>query len=165
MTSCVYCGRDPRPSKAAIKRIIPGWYMVLFGVLATAAVAGSIRGRAANPSASQSDTPNNSVSTPTASLSSSVRSNEESCTILVTGTAGSPFQGSYAAVKTGGNSESKTVEGTVPAIYQVRGTTVSTFFAKKENPGSLRVAILSNGSVINSSETDAARGSVTVTTQ
>ena len=111
----------------------------------TAVVAGSIRGGAANPFSS--------------------RSKEEGCTILVTGTEGSPFQGSYAAVKTGGNSESKSVEGTVPAIYHVTGTTVSTFFAKKEDPGSLRVEILANGSVIKSSETDAARGSVTLTTQ
>ena len=164
MNSCVYCGRDPRPSVAARKRTISGWYVVLFGALVTAAVAGSIRERAADASSIQVDTPNDSISRPTGSLSRSIQG-EEGCTILVRGTEGLPFQGSFATVQTAGDSKTKSVEGTVPAIYQVKGTTVSTFFAKKEDPGSLRVEILTNGSVIKSSETNAARGSVTVTAQ
>jgi hypothetical protein len=148
----------PRQPKKMI-----GWCLALFAVLGTAAVAVSSREQSADASSRKVDTRNSSISTPTGSHSPSVQS-KDGCTIRVTGTDGLPFQGSYAAVETWGSLESKSVEGTVPATYPVKGMTVATFFEKKGNPGSLRVEILKNGSVIKRSETKAAQGAVTVAT-
>ncbi len=85
--------------------------------------------------------------------------------IKVSGTTGLNFSGSYMTVTSNGNSTSKTVDGTVPTQYSVRGTIVSVVFQKKTEGGYLKVEVLRGGKVINSSDTTAAYGVVSVATQ
>lgn len=51
--------------------------------------------------------------------------------IKVTGSKGCRFSGSYMLVTADGQSQSKTVEGVVPAEYNCRGSIVSTTFQKQ----------------------------------
>jgi len=82
--------------------------------------------------------------------------------IKVSGTTGLEFSGSYMTVTSGGQSTSKSVEGTVPAQYTVTGNMVSVAFQKQVESGTLKVEILKDGKVINSSDTTAAYGVVSV---
>jgi len=85
--------------------------------------------------------------------------------IKVSGTTGLEFSGSYMAVTSGGQSTSKSVDGVVPATYSVKGNIVSAVFQKKAESGTLKVEILKGGKVVNSSDTTAAYGVVSVATQ
>lgn len=80
--------------------------------------------------------------------------------IKVNGSDGCKFSGSYMLVTTDGQSQSKSVEGRVPAEYQARGSIVSTSFQKQAESGLLKVQILKGGKLVNESETTAAYGVV-----
>jgi hypothetical protein len=84
--------------------------------------------------------------------------------IKVSGTAGLPFSGSYMVVSSGGQSVSKSVDGTVPTQYSVEGMMVSVAFQKQTEDGTLKVEILRDGQVVKSSDTTAAYGLVSVAT-
>ena len=68
-------------------------------------------------------------------------------------------------VTSGGQSTSKSVDGVVPATYSVKGNIVSVVFQKQTESGTLKVEILRGGKVVNSSDTTAAYGVVSVATQ
>ena len=89
---------------------------------------------------------------------------ESTFTISVTGTVGAQFSGSYMVTSSGG-SESKSVDGTIPASYTVTGTIVSVTFQKQaEDISILKVEIKKGNIVVKSSETTAAYGVVSVAT-
>ena len=81
-------------------------------------------------------------------------------TIKVTGSDKCKFSGSYMIVTAGGQSQSKTVEGRVPAEFECRGSIVSTSFQKQGENGRLKVQIMKGGRLVNESETTAAYGVV-----
>ena len=86
-------------------------------------------------------------------------------TIKVSGTSGLKFSGNYMVVTSGGGSTSKSVDGTVPAQYTIRGNIVSCVFQKQSEYGTLRVEIVKGGKIVSQSETLAAYGVVSVATQ
>lgn len=86
-------------------------------------------------------------------------------TIKVTGTDGLEFSGSYMVVTADGKTASKSVEGKVPTEYQVDGAMVSVSFQKKTEKGKLKVEILKGNKVMSESDTDAAYGLVSASTQ
>jgi hypothetical protein len=67
-------------------------------------------------------------------------------------------------VKADGKSTSKSVDGVVPVTYSVTGTVVSVAFQKKTEIGTLKVEILRGSTMVNSSDTTAAYGLVSVAT-
>jgi ABC-type uncharacterized transport system permease subunit len=91
--------------------------------------------------------------------------------IRVSGTIGLEFSGSYLVVMSNGQSDSESVNGTVPYEISVTGTnritvsTVSVELQKQAEEGSLKVEILKDDDVIASSETTAAYGVVSVATE
>ena len=86
-------------------------------------------------------------------------------TITVSGTEGTKFSGAYFITKSiGGNSESKSVDGVVPAQFKVSGHIVSVSFQKKQESGLLKVQISRGGKVVGNSETSASYGAVSVAT-
>jgi len=85
--------------------------------------------------------------------------------IKVSGTTGLAFSGNYMVATSGGQSTSKSVDGVVPAAYSVKGDIVSAVFQKQTESGTLKVEILKGGKVVNSSDTTAAYGVVSVVTQ
>jgi hypothetical protein len=85
--------------------------------------------------------------------------------IKVSGTSGLEFSGSYMVVKAGGESTSKSVDGTVPAEYSVTGDIVSVSFQKQTDTGTLKVEISKDGKVLKSEDTTAAYGVVAIATQ
>lgn len=89
---------------------------------------------------------------------------ESKFTIKVSGTSGLKFSGSYMTVRAGGASTSKSVEGTVPAEYNLRGIIVSCTFQKQSEKGNLRVDIFKDGTGVSQSETSAPYGVVSVAT-
>ena len=91
-------------------------------------------------------------------------SSDSTFQIKVSGTAGLKFSGSYMAITSDGKSTSKSVDGVVPAQYSVYGTIISAAFQKQVESGTLKVEILQGGIVVNSSDTTAAYGVVTVVT-
>lgn len=104
--------------------------------------------------------------TPTKPVSPLLRGEAQSFEIVVTGTAGIPFQGSFMTMAAGGSSSSQSVEGVTPQSYFTTGVLVSTTFQKQgsyENT-TLRVEIKSNGVVKKSAETTAAYGLVAAAT-
>lgn len=80
--------------------------------------------------------------------------------IKVTGSDKCKFSGSYMLVTADGQSQSKSVEGRVPAEYTASGSIVSTSFQKQAENGILKVQILKGGKLVNESETTAAYGVV-----
>lgn len=84
--------------------------------------------------------------------------------IKVSGTTGLKFSGSYMVITSGGQSTSKSVDGTIPAQYSVTGNIVSAVFQKQTESGTLKVEIIKGGKVLNSSDTTAAYGVVSVAT-
>jgi uncharacterized protein YuzE len=84
--------------------------------------------------------------------------------IKVTGDSGAKFSGAYDITTTEGKSENKSVDGTVPVEYNVKGNIVSVSFQKKAETGNLKVEILQDGKVVAQSETSAAYGVVSVAT-
>ena len=86
-------------------------------------------------------------------------------TIKLSGSPGLKYSGSYMVVTAGGNSTSKTVDGSVPDQFNVSGTLVSTTFQKQGESGNLRVEIIKGGNVVSESETSAAYGVVSAATQ
>lgn len=85
--------------------------------------------------------------------------------VQVSGTTGTAFTGSYMTVTVDGKSVSKSVEGTVPASYDLDGSIVSVSFQKKTESGKLAVKIMKGDKVAAESETEAAYGMVTAATQ
>lgn len=85
--------------------------------------------------------------------------------IKVTGTDGTKFSGSYMLVTLDGKTASKSVEGTAPIDYKVDANMVSVAFQKAGEKGNLKVEILKDDQVVAESETDAAYGMVSVSTQ
>lgn len=85
-------------------------------------------------------------------------------TIKVTGTDGLEFSGNYMIVTSDGKTASKSVEGKIPAEYQVDGAMVSVSFQKKVEKGKLKVEILKGDKVMAESDTDAAYGVVSAST-
>lgn len=86
---------------------------------------------------------------------------ESDYTIRVSGTAGTPFSGTYAVVSLAGDSVAQTVSGSVPAEYNAgRGNFATVTFEKGAGSGTLRVEILKGGRVVGTSETSAPFGSV-----
>jgi hypothetical protein len=85
--------------------------------------------------------------------------------IVVTGDGGLSFHGSYMATQPSGESASRSIEGTTPASYRVKGNIVSVVFQKKGENGLLRVEIRSGGNVIASEYTTAAYGVVQIATR
>jgi tetratricopeptide (TPR) repeat protein len=85
-------------------------------------------------------------------------------TIRVSGTSGLKFSGSYLTVTVDGGSISKSVDGFVPAEYNVSGISVSCSFQKKTEEGNLNLEIIKNGMVISQTETSSAYGIVSAST-
>jgi hypothetical protein len=90
---------------------------------------------------------------------------ESTFVIRVSGTTGLEFSGNYLVYTSNGQSTSKSVDGTVPTEYTVKGTIVSVVFQKQTEEGTLKVEILKDNQVIASSETTAAYGVVSVATE
>ncbi|MDD2297631.1 MAG: hypothetical protein PHX79_07445 [Sphaerochaetaceae bacterium] len=84
--------------------------------------------------------------------------------VKVSGTEGAAFSGSYMTTTTEGQSESKSVEGTIPAEYNMKGNIVSVSFQKQAEAGDLKVEILQGDEVVAQSETSDAYGVVSVAT-
>jgi hypothetical protein len=84
--------------------------------------------------------------------------------IKVSGDSGAKFSGSYDVTTTEGKSENKSVDGTVPVEYNVKGNIVSVSFQKKAETGNLKVEILQEGKVVAQGETSAAYGVVRAAT-
>jgi len=82
--------------------------------------------------------------------------------IEVTGTPGLEFSGHYGLATADGQYTSKSVDGTVPATYTMRGHIVSGLFQKTTEDGTLRVEIFKNGRSVAGEETMAAYGIVSV---
>jgi len=87
---------------------------------------------------------------------------EQTFTIQVTGTEGLKFSGSLCLSTSDGKVTTKSIEGTIPANYTLTGSVVSVVFLKQAEKGTLRAAILKNGNIVNSSETTAAYGVVSI---
>jgi len=88
----------------------------------------------------------------------------EEYTISVSGTAGQPFNGSYMGVDSG-STNSKSIEGVVPATYTISGSIVSCMFQKTtDNNNLLKAQISKKGKVVAETETTAAYGVVTLST-
>jgi hypothetical protein len=88
---------------------------------------------------------------------------DNSFTIRVAGTPDLQFHGSYMTIHLG-SSESKSVEGRVPAEYTLQGSMVSTSFQKQGKEGQLTVEILRNGQPVKDGDTVAAYGLVSIAT-
>jgi len=85
--------------------------------------------------------------------------------IIVRGTAGLKFSGSYMTVTWDGKTTSRTVDGTVPAEYSASGMIASVAFQKQVESGTLIVEIFKAGQLLNAADTSAAYGVVLVATQ
>jgi len=90
---------------------------------------------------------------------------EQSFAIKVTGTPGLKFSGSLCLTTIDGKVTTKSVDGIVPADYALEGTIVSVVFQKQSEEGKLKIEILKNGNIVNCSETIAAYGVVSITSQ
>jgi len=77
--------------------------------------------------------------------------------IEVTGTNGLEFSGSI-----GGGANQKSVQGSIPATYEVSDWPAVAVIQKKEASGTLTVTMKKNDRVLNSQTTDADYGVVTV---
>lgn len=77
--------------------------------------------------------------------------------IEVTGTGGLEFTGSI-----GGGANQKSIQGSVPANYEVSDWPAVAVIQKKGTSGTLTVTITKNGRVLNTQTTDADYGVVTV---
>ncbi len=99
------------------------------------------------------------------STSSTGTNSESEFLIKVIGTDGLKFSGHYLVYDHTGQSASKSVDGTVPAMYVVKGNIVSVFFQKQTTYGSLAIQIWKDGQVVNSSNTTAEYGVVSLGTQ
>ena len=92
-----------------------------------------------------------------------VNSNQESKVtttnyiIEITGTEGLEFSGSI-----GGGTNSKSIEGSIPATYEVSDWPAVAVIQKKETSGTLTVTIKKNGRILNTQTTSASYGVVTV---
>lgn len=83
--------------------------------------------------------------------------------IVVSGTPGLKFSGSYGITSLTGNAKQKSVDGTVPTHYDLpSGTVVSVVFQKRTTQGTLTVKILHHGKVVGHSSTTAQYGAVSV---
>lgn len=91
-------------------------------------------------------------------------SGDSDFTIEVSGSSGLEFSGNYMVVTSEGQSTSKSVDGIVPARYDVRGNIVLCTFQKQSEYGILRVEILRGADVVAQSETSAAYGIVSAAT-
>ncbi|MFH0888396.1 MAG: hypothetical protein V1871_04235 [Planctomycetota bacterium] len=76
----------------------------------------------------------------------------------------SRFIGSYMTVTEDGNSTSRSVDGTAPAEFNVKGYLVSCCFQKQEEYGSLEVKIIKDDKVLSQGKTSASYGVVSVGT-
>jgi len=91
--------------------------------------------------------------------------------IRISGTYDLEFSGSYLAVMSNGQTDSKSINATIPceiAIVGIDGITISTVsveFQKQAEQGTLKVEILKDDEVIASSKTTAAYGVVSLTTE
>lgn len=88
---------------------------------------------------------------------------EQTFNIQVTGTSGLKFTGSLCLTTPDGKVTTKSIEGAIPANYTLKGSVVSVVFQKQTEKGTLQAAILKNGNIVNSSETTAAYGVVSIT--
>jgi hypothetical protein len=75
------------------------------------------------------------------------------------------FSGSYMVITSGGQTTSRSVDGTTPAEYTVQGSIVSCVFQKADKGGSLTVNIIKGGKVVASEHTTADYGVVSIATQ
>ncbi len=91
-------------------------------------------------------------------------SSDSEIVIRISGTSGLVYSGNYLVFSASG-SASKTVDGIVPAEYQVEGRSVSISFQKKAESGILKVEILKDGKLIKDAETTAGYGIVSVVTR
>jgi hypothetical protein len=91
--------------------------------------------------------------------------------IRISGTNDLEFSGSYLAVMSNGQTDSKSINATIPceiAIVGIDGIAVSTVsveFQKQAEEGTLKVEILKNDEVIASSETVAPYGVMSLATE
>lgn len=90
---------------------------------------------------------------------------ESEFTINVDGTPGSPFSGGYMVIQASGQNTQKSVDGAVPAQYQVKGMIVSAGFQKQREKGELIVTIMRDGKEVARADTQAAYGLANVATQ
>lgn len=74
-----------------------------------------------------------------------------------TGTPGLEFSGSI-----GGGANQKTVQGSIPANYEVTDWPAVAVIQKKGTSGTLTVTMKKNGRILNTQTTDADYGAVTV---
>lgn len=85
--------------------------------------------------------------------------------ILVGGTPGIPFQGSYMTTQSNGQSTSKSVEGVTPTSFNASGWMISTAFQKKDQSGELSVSIQVEDIMLKTENTTAPYGMVSIATQ
>ena len=90
---------------------------------------------------------------------------ESNFKIKIVGSHNIKFSGSYMIVTSDGKSSSHSVDGIVPAEYDMKGWIVSCAFQKQSEQGSLSVSIYRNGQLIDQSTTSAAYGAVTIATR
>jgi hypothetical protein len=90
---------------------------------------------------------------------------ESNFKIKIVGSHNIKFAGSYMIVTSDGQSSSHTVDGVVPAEYDMKGWIISCSFQKQSEQGSLSVIVYRNGQLINQSTTTAAYGVVTIATR
>ena len=75
------------------------------------------------------------------------------------------FAGSYMSISSNGSSSSRSVDGTTPVEYSVRGSIISCSFQKQSESGTLTVEIIHDGKVITTEYTTADYGVVSVATR
>jgi hypothetical protein len=90
---------------------------------------------------------------------------ESTFTIKIHGSDNMTFSGNYMIVTSDGKSISRSVEGMVPDIYEIKGHIVSCSFQKRSKQGNLTILIVKNDQLINHATTDAAYGVVTLAVQ
>jgi hypothetical protein len=86
---------------------------------------------------------------------------DHSYRIVVEGQAGTRFSGAIVHGGAGGVEE-RSVEGTVPAEYSARGMTCGATLQMQDSAGGLKVVLYRDGAVMQTAETSAAYGVVTV---
>lgn len=156
---CRFCQAEVPPLSAAEQKAltsqaekathVPGWAVVI--VFAAIAIFIYVQAKDGGTSGGSTGNPINS------GLGSVLA---DDYVIKVSGSDRCKFSGSYMLVTADGQSQSKSVEGRVPAEYQARGNIVSTSFQKQGENGLLKVQILKGGRLVNESETTAAYGVV-----
>jgi hypothetical protein len=94
--------------------------------------------------------------------SEGLKSLESDLIIKISGTPGVKFKGNYSFPGTGGMAQKESVEAATPAEYRGRGLAALCVFRKTETAGTLMVEVFNGSKLIDSAETSAAYGVITL---